>query len=166
VGSLARPIGAIVLGRFIDRHGRRSGLLVSVTLMVTASFGIALLPVYASMGPLAPLLLVVLRLVQGFGLGPELGGSATYLAESAPEGRRGLLASTYQSSVALGTLAVAGLISLAAALVGGFSPMVATYLATNRGLVAAGCLIAVMTVIAGAATVGMKETAHRSLREQ
>ena len=362
VGSLARPIGAIVLGRFIDRHGRRSGLLVSVTLMVTASFGIALLPVYASIGLLAPLLLVVLRLVQGFALGPELGGSATYLAESAPEGRRGLFASTYQSSVALGTLAVAGLISglhvfldtyqmesfgwrivfaigglvalgglalrrtlpetdcasederrrrqpfselwrdhraaivrilfissaglvvmygltfllpslgptftpitreqaahvntigsaamlvmspflgllsdrigrlwtirlfavaglfaipvmawldgsvghqlvaqlyavllmctwaagafaafpemlplavraagiaapygLAAALVGGFSPMVATYLATNRGLVAAGCLIAVMTVIAGAATVGMKETAHRSLREQ
>jgi MHS family alpha-ketoglutarate permease-like MFS transporter len=112
VGSLARPIGAIVLGRFIDRHGRRSGLLVSVTLMVTASFGIALLPVYASIGLLAPLLLVVLRLVQGFALGPELGGSATYLAESAPEGRRGLFASTYQSSVAMGTLAVAGLISI------------------------------------------------------
>ena len=112
VGSLARPIGAIVLGRFIDRHGRRSGLLVSVTLMVTASFGIALLPAYASIGLLAPLLLVVLRLVQGFALGPELGGSATYLAESAPEGRRGLFASTYQSSVALGTLAVAGLISV------------------------------------------------------
>ena len=112
VGSLARPIGAIVLGRFIDRHGRRSGLLVSVTLMVAASFGIALLPVYASIGLLAPLLLVVLRLVQGFALGPELGGSATYLAESAPEGRRGLFASTYQSSVALGTLAVAGLISV------------------------------------------------------
>ena len=112
VGSLARPIGAIVLGRFIDRHGRRSGLLVSVTLMVTASLGIALLPAYASIGLLAPLLLVVLRLMQGFALGPELGGSATYLAESAPEGRRGLFASTYQSSVALGTLAVAGLISI------------------------------------------------------
>jgi MFS transporter, MHS family, alpha-ketoglutarate permease len=112
VGSLARPFGAIVLGRFIDRHGRRPGLLVSVTLMVTSSFGIALLPVYASIGLLAPLLLVVLRLVQGFALGPELGGSATYLAESAPEGRRGLFASTYQSSVALGTLAVAGLISI------------------------------------------------------
>ena len=112
VGSLARPVGAIVLGRFIDRHGRRSGLLVSVTLMVAASFGIALLPAYASIGLLAPLLLVVLRLVQGFALGPELGGSATYLAESAPEGRRGLFASTYQSSVALGTLAVAGLISV------------------------------------------------------
>ena len=362
VGSLARPIGAVVLGRFTDRHGRRSGLLVSVTLMVTASFGMALLPVYASIGLLAPLLLVVLRLVQGFALGPELGGSATYLAESAPEGRRGLFASTYQSSVALGTLAVAGLISvlhvfldtdqmesfgwrivfavgglaalgglalrrtlpetdpasederrrrqpfsdlwrnhraaivriaiigsaglvvmygltsllpslgptftsitreqaahvntigsaamlvaspflgllsdrigrlwtirlfavaglfaipvmasldgsfghqlvaqlfavllmciwaagafaafpemlplavraagiaapygLAAALVGGFSPMVSTSLAANRGLVAVGCLVAVMTVIAGAATIGMKETAHRSLREQ
>jgi len=112
VGSLARPVGAIVLGRFIDRHGRRSGLLVSVAMMVTASFGIALLPVYASIGLLAPLLLVLLRLVQGFALGPELGGSATYLAESAPEGRRGLFAATYQSSVALGTLAVAGLISV------------------------------------------------------
>ena len=112
VGSLARPVGAVVLGRFIDRHGRRSGLLVSVSLMVAASFGIALLPTYASIGLLAPLLLVVLRLVQGFALGPELGGSATYLAESAPEGRRGLFASTYQSSVALGTLAVAGLISV------------------------------------------------------
>ena len=112
VGSLARPVGAIVLGGFIDRHGRRSGLLVSVMLMVMASFGIALLPAYASIGLLAPVLLVALRLVQGFALGPELGGSATYLAESAPEGRRGLFASTYQSSVALGTLAVAGLISV------------------------------------------------------
>lgn len=112
VGSLARPVGAVVLGRFIDRQGRRSGLLVSVTLMVAASFGIAFLPAYASIGLLAPLLLVVLRLVQGFALGPELGGSATYLAESAPEGRRGLFAATYQSSVALGTLAVAGLISI------------------------------------------------------
>jgi MHS family alpha-ketoglutarate permease-like MFS transporter len=111
VGSLARPIGAVVLGRFIDRHGRRAGLLVSVVLMVAASFGIALLPAYASIGLLAPALLVVLRLMQGFALGPELGGSATYLAESAPEGRRGLFASTYQSSVALGTLAVAALIS-------------------------------------------------------
>jgi hypothetical protein len=55
---------------------------------------------------------------------------------------------------------------LAAALVGGFSPMVSTSLAANRGLVAVGCLVAVMTVIAGAATIGMKETAHRSLREQ
>ena len=112
VGSLARPIGAVVLGRFIDRHGRRAGLLVSVAMMVTASFGIALLPAYASIGLVAPALLVVLRLMQGFALGPELGGSATYLAESAPEGRRGLFASTYQSSVALGTLAVAGLISV------------------------------------------------------
>lgn len=112
VGSLARPVGAIVLGRFIDRNGRRAGLVVSVALMVAASFGIALLPGYANIGLLAPLALVVLRLVQGFALGPELGGSATYLAESAPEGRRGLFASTYQSSVALGTLAVAGLISV------------------------------------------------------
>ena len=112
VGSLARPVGAIVLGRFIDRHGRRAGLLVSVTLMVVASFGMALLPVYASIGLLAPSLLVLLRLLQGFALGPELGGTATYLAESAPEGRRGLFAATYQSSVALGTLAVAGLISI------------------------------------------------------
>jgi MHS family alpha-ketoglutarate permease-like MFS transporter len=112
VGSLARPVGAVVLGRFIDRHGRRAGLLISVTLMVAASFGIAFLPAYASIGLLAPLLLVVLRLAQGFALGPELGGSATYLAESAPEGRRGLFAATYQSSVALGTLAVAGLVSI------------------------------------------------------
>ena len=112
VGSLARPVGAVVLGRFIDRHGRRSGLLVSVSLMVAASFGIALLPAYATLGLVAPSLLVVLRLMQGFALGPELGGSATYLSESAPEGRRGLFASTYQSSVAFGTLAVAGLISV------------------------------------------------------
>ena len=112
VGSLARPIGAVALGRYIDRHGRRSGLVISVMLMVAASFGIALLPAYATIGLLAPLLLVVLRLVQGFALGPELGGSATYLAESAPEGRRGFFTASYQSSVALGTLGVAGLISI------------------------------------------------------
>lgn len=111
VGSLARPVGAVVLGRFIDRRGRRAGLLVSVGLMVSASFGIALLPGYATIGVFAPALLTLLRLMQGFALGPELGGSATYLAESAPEGRRGLFASTYQSSVALGTLGVSALVS-------------------------------------------------------
>src|SRR6516162_2264506 len=69
VGSLARPIGALVLGRYIDRHGRRAGLVLSVALMVTASFGIALLPPFAAIGILAPALLVVLRLTQGFALG-------------------------------------------------------------------------------------------------
>jgi MHS family alpha-ketoglutarate permease-like MFS transporter len=111
VGSLARPVGAVALGRYIDRNGRRAGLVVSVTLMVVASFGIAMLPPFATIGLLAPLALVALRLMQGFALGPELGGSAAYLAEIAPEGRRGFFTATYQSSVALGTLGVAGLIS-------------------------------------------------------
>lgn len=111
VGSLARPLGAFVLGRYTDRHGRRNGMVLSVSLMVAASIGMALIPSYAVIGVFAPLLLVVARLVQGFALGPEFGGSATYIIESAPERRRGLFGSTYQSSVALGTLTVSVLIS-------------------------------------------------------
>ncbi|MDZ7577396.1 MAG: MFS transporter, partial [Candidatus Nanopelagicales bacterium] len=111
-GCLARPLGALFLGRYIDRHGRRPGLILSVSLIVIATLGMAVAPTYESVGALAPALLVALRLTQGFALGPEFGGSATYLIESAPEHRRGLFASTYQSSVALGTLTVSLLITI------------------------------------------------------
>ncbi|MDZ7577395.1 MAG: MFS transporter [Candidatus Nanopelagicales bacterium] len=111
-GFLARPLGAVFLGRYIDRHGRRPGLILSVVLIVIATLGMAVAPTYDTVGALAPALLVVLRLTQGFALGPEFGGSATYLIESAPEHRRGLFASTYMSTVALGTVAVSLLITI------------------------------------------------------
>ncbi|MDP3973127.1 MAG: MFS transporter, partial [Candidatus Nanopelagicales bacterium] len=111
-GCLARPIGALFLGRYIDRHGRRPGLILSASLIFITTLGMAVAPTYDTVGVLAPALLVVLRLTQGFAQGPEFGGSATYLIESAPEHRRGLTASTYQSTVALGALMVSLLIAI------------------------------------------------------
>lgn len=112
VGSLARPLGAIVLGRMGDRVGRRPALLASIWLMALSSAAMALLPTTAMVGVLAPVLLVSVRILQGFALGPDGGASVTLLAEAAPDRRRGLFASSIEFSVAVGGLLVAGVISL------------------------------------------------------
>lgn len=97
-GFLMRPLGGIVLGHFGDRIGRKSMLIWSLLLMGLGTFAIGLLPTYAQIGAWAPLLLVVLRCVQGFGLGGEWGGAALLSVEHAPQGRRGF----FGSFVALG----------------------------------------------------------------
>jgi MFS family permease len=89
VGFLARPLGGIVFGRRGDVHGRKSTLLITLAVMGISTVLIGLLPGYASIGPLAPALLVMLRLVQGFAVGGEWGGSMIIVLESAPSRRRG-----------------------------------------------------------------------------
>jgi len=88
-GYLMRPLGALVLGSYIDHHGRRKGLLVTLGLMALGTLSIALTPGYAAIGLLAPLLVLLGRLVQGLSAGVELGGVAVYLSEIAPPGRKG-----------------------------------------------------------------------------
>ncbi len=86
---LMRPLGAVVLGAILDRHGRRRGLLLTLGLMSVGTLGVAAAPTYAAIGIAAPLLVVGARLLQGFSAGAELGGVSVYLAEIAPPGRRG-----------------------------------------------------------------------------
>src|SRR5690349_1484032 len=88
-GFLMRPLGAIVLGAYIDHHGRRKGLLVTLALMAIGTLSIAILPGYAVIGLAAPLLVLAGRLLQGFSAGVELGGVSVYLSEIAKPGSKG-----------------------------------------------------------------------------
>ena len=88
-GFLMRPLGAVVLGGYIDEVGRRRGLIVTLSIMACGTGLIALVPSYARLGALAPALVVVGRLLQGFSAGAEMGGVSVYLAERAPPGHRG-----------------------------------------------------------------------------
>ncbi|MDN0081284.1 MFS transporter [Crenobacter sp. SG2305] len=97
-GFLMRPLGAIVLGAFIDRHGRRVGLLMTLGLMAAGTLLIACVPGYASIGIAAPLLVLVGRLLQGFSAGVELGGVSVYLAEIATPGNKGFYVSWQSAS--------------------------------------------------------------------
>jgi metabolite-proton symporter len=97
-GYLMRPLGALVLGAYIDRHGRRKGLLLTLALMAVGTFSIGCLPGYRTLGLFAPLLVVAGRLVQGFSAGVEIGGASVYLAEIAPPGRKGFYVSWQSGS--------------------------------------------------------------------
>lgn len=101
VGFIMRPLGAFILGPIGDRHGRKAALVWSVLLMGGATTVMGLLPTYAVAGLLAPILLVLLRCVQGIAAGGEWSGSAAYLVESAPNNRRGLYASLISGTAAL-----------------------------------------------------------------
>src|SRR6187402_254098 len=101
-GFAVRPFGALVFGRLGDLVGRKYTFLVTMTLMGIGTFLIGVLPTYASIGILAPILLIVLRLLQGLALGGEYGGAATYVAEHAPQGKRGLYTSWIQTTATLG----------------------------------------------------------------
>jgi MFS family permease len=116
-GFLMRPLGAVVLGAFTDRHGRRAGLLLSLSLMAVGTLSLAITPGYATIGLAAPLLVLTGRLVQGFSAGAELGGVSVYLAEIAPAGRKGFYVSWQSASqqVAVIVAAVIG-VSLSRAL--------------------------------------------------
>ena len=89
VGFLMRPLGALALGAYIDRHGRRKGLILTLGLMSIGTLSIACMPGYANIGLLAPLLVVIGRLIQGFSAGVELGGVSVYLSEIATPGHKG-----------------------------------------------------------------------------
>ena len=97
-GFLMRPLGAIVLGAYTDKHGRRAGLLLTLSLMSVGIFSIACMPGYSTIGLLAPLLVLIGRLLQGFSAGMELGGVSVYLSEIATPGHKGFYVSWQSGS--------------------------------------------------------------------
>ncbi|HEX4183794.1 MAG TPA: MFS transporter [Caulobacteraceae bacterium] len=111
-GFLMRPLGAIVLGAYADRAGRRAGLLLTLTLMAIGTISLAVTPGYAAIGLAAPLLVLAGRLLQGFSAGMELGGVSVYLSEIAPPGRKGFYVAWQSASqqVAVVVAAVLGLV--------------------------------------------------------
>jgi MHS family alpha-ketoglutarate permease-like MFS transporter len=168
-GFLMRPLGGWLFGRVADRRGRRTAMLVSVGLMCAGSLLIAVLPTYRAIGVAAPVLLLVLRLVQGLSVGGEYGTTATYMSEVALAGRRGFFGSfQYVTLIGGQLLAVLVLVVLQLALddtamrawgwrvpflVGGLAAVVAVYLrrtleetstAETRGRAAAGSLAALL----------------------
>ena len=98
LGALMRPVGAIVLGAYIDRIGRRLGLIVTLAIMATGTIIIAFCPTYATIGVAAPIIVLIGRLLQGFSAGVELGGVSVYLSEIATPGNRGFYTSFQSSS--------------------------------------------------------------------
>ncbi|MDQ0219544.1 MFS transporter [Peribacillus cavernae] len=108
VGFLMRPIGSLLMGRYADRHGRRAALTLSITVMAGGSLIIALTPSYSSIGILAPIILVLARLLQGLSLGGEYGTSATYLSEMASSGRRGFYSSFQYVTLVAGQMVALG----------------------------------------------------------
>jgi MFS family permease len=101
-GFLVRPFGALVFGRLGDLVGRKHTFMLTIIVMGLSTVGVGLLPTYATIGLAAPVLLVTLRLLQGLALGGEYGGAATYVAEHAPEKRRGYATSWIQTTATLG----------------------------------------------------------------
>ena len=110
-GFLMRPLGAIFLGAYIDRHGRRKGLIITLALMAMGTVLIACVPGYSTLGVAAPLLVLLGRLLQGFSAGVELGGVSVYLAEIATPGRKGFFVS-WQSASQQAAVVFAGLLGV------------------------------------------------------
>ncbi|WP_223066288.1 MFS transporter [Paenibacillus caui] len=108
VGFLMRPIGSLLMGRYADRHGRRAALTLSISIMAGGSLIIACTPSYDTIGVLAPIILVLARLLQGLSLGGEYGTSATYLSEIASSGRRGFYSSFQYVTLIAGQLVALG----------------------------------------------------------
>ena len=117
-GFLFRPVGALVFGWVGDRMGRKGAFLVTVSLMGLATLAVGFLPTYAQAGILAPSLLLVMRLIQGFALGGEYGGAAVYVAEHAPEKRRGEYTGWVQVSASFGLIGALGVIYLTSKIIG------------------------------------------------
>src|SRR3954467_7829905 len=107
VGYISRPIGAIVLGHWGDTHGRKTVLIVGMFLMGFATMGVGLLPTYQQVGILAPVLLVILRLIQGFAVAGEISGASSMVLEHAPFGRRGFFTSFTLQGVQAGQILAA-----------------------------------------------------------
>lgn len=104
VGFVVRPIGAIVFGRLGDLVGRKRTFMITIVIMGGATFGVGLLPVYATAGTLAPVLLISLRILQGLALGGEYGGAVIYVTEHVDRGKRGLSTSFIQMTGSLGLI--------------------------------------------------------------
>jgi MFS family permease len=109
-GFIVRPFGAIVFGRIGDMIGRKYAFLVTLTIMGLSTFIIGLLPTYAQIGVMAPIILLVLRLLQGLALGGEYGGAAVYVAEHVPDNKRGFYTSFIQITATLGLFVSLGVV--------------------------------------------------------
>jgi len=109
VGYVARPIGAFFLGHWGDTHGRKTVLILCMLLMGFSTMGVGLLPTYQQVGILAPVLLVILRLIQGFAVAGEISGSSSMILEHAPFGRRGFFASFTLQGVQAGQILAAAI---------------------------------------------------------
>ena len=118
LGFVVRPLGALVFGWFGDRTGRKTTFLVTITLMGVATVAIGLLPDYDQIGIAAPILLLVMRMLQGFALGGEYGGAVVYVAEHAPAKKRGLMTGWIQTTAALGLIGALSVILMTRAIVG------------------------------------------------
>src|SRR5580693_6248540 len=112
VGFLARPLGAAIFGHFGDRVGRKAMLAITIIVMGLGTFLIGLLPTYQQIGVAAPVLLVVLRFLQGIGLGGEWGGAVLMVVENCPTHKRGFLGSMVQVGNPIGNLAAIGMFAL------------------------------------------------------
>src|SRR6185369_7837444 len=113
-GFLTRPLGALVIGRYADRAGRKPAMLWSFWLMGIAVIGMPLVPAYSTIGVAAPLLVIAFRLLQGFALGGEVGPNTAFLMEAAPPRRRGFYVSMQATSADFAVL-IAGLVGVALA---------------------------------------------------
>jgi MFS family permease len=111
-GFIVRPFGALVFGRLGDLIGRKYTFLLTLIIMGSSTFAIGLVPGYETIGFAAPLIILVLRLLQGLALGGEYGGAATYVAEHSPENRRGYFTSWIQTTATLGLFVSLGVILL------------------------------------------------------
>jgi MFS family permease len=118
VGFAFRPLGALIFGGLGDRIGRKAAFLITVTMMGGATFAIGLLPTFAQVGRAAPLLLILLRVIQGTALGGQYGGAAIYVAEHAPPSRRGFMTGWVQTSAAFGLVGALSVIFIVRKLVG------------------------------------------------
>lgn len=108
-GFLMRPVGALVLGAYIDKHGRRKGLLLTLALMGLGTLSIAVMPTYAQIGIIAPVLVLVGRLIQGLSAGVEVGGVSVYLSEIAAPGKKGFYVSWQSASQQMAVVFAAAL---------------------------------------------------------
>lgn len=118
VGFVVRPLGALVFGWFGDKTGRKTTFLVTISLMGVATVAIGLLPDYGQIGIIAPILLLTLRVLQGFALGGEYGGAAIYVAEHAPAKKRGFLTGWIQTTAAIGLIMALSVILITRAILG------------------------------------------------
>ena len=142
VGYVARPIGAFVLGHWGDTHGRRNVLLLCLVLMGLSTMAVGLLPTYQQVGTWAPILLVILRLIQGFAVAGEISGASSMILEHAPFGRRGYFASFTLQGVQAGQI-------LAAAVFLPFELRTARTMRSSPGAGAIPFLLSVLVLIAG-----------------
>src|SRR5512141_3006795 len=118
IGFIVRPFGAIVFGRVGDLVGRKYTFLITMTLMGLCTFAVGLLPTYETLGAAAGVILITLRILQGLALGGEYGGAATYVAEHAPQNRRGFFTSWIQITATLGLFLSLGVILITRTIVG------------------------------------------------